>query len=119
MDTVKADGLFAEKYIKGQLTNLDYALYYATVKGWAVFPIQPRKKNKFYNYPEYKNPNTGSCYSWRYQATTDPERIRKFWTDHPAASIGIATGAVSGGGFMCWILTTNTQTQTLKRAKAC
>ena len=95
--TPKADTLFADRYIKGELTNLDYALYYATVKGWAVFPIQPRKKDKFFRYPEYKNPNTGSCYSWRYQATTDPERIKKFWTDHPAANIGIATGAISGG----------------------
>ena len=73
---------------------LEWALYYASL-GWAVFPIQPREKAAFYNYPEYKNPETGNTYSWQHQATKDPMRVEIFWTDHPDANIGVATGAVS------------------------
>ena len=75
---------------------LEWALFYASL-GWAVFPIQPQTKNSFYRYPEFKNPETGSEYSWQYQASSDPERVRRFWTDHPRAGIGVATGQRSGG----------------------
>ena len=67
---------------------LEWALFYASL-GWAVFPIQPHTKNSFYRYPEFKNPETGSEYSWQYQASSDPERVRRFWTDHPRAGIGV------------------------------
>ena len=56
---------------------LDWALYYASM-GWAVFPIQPGTKKDFYHYPEFKNPESGNEYSWKYQASTDEERIRKY-----------------------------------------
>lgn len=75
---------------------IEWALFYASL-GWAVFPVQPRKKAAFYSYPEYKNKETGNTYSWQAQASADPERVKKFWTDHPEAGIGVATGSASGG----------------------
>lgn len=76
--------------------NLEIALEYASY-GWAVFPIHPGWKEKFYEYPEYVNPETGSSYSWMYQASSEPDRVRRFWTEHPDANIGVATGDASGG----------------------
>lgn len=81
---------------KNDAPCLEWALFYAS-KGWEVFPIHPRTKDEYYHYPEYPNPDNGSEYSWKYQASKDPERVRKFWTDHPDASIGCATGQRSGG----------------------
>ena len=75
---------------------IDWALYYASM-GWAVFPIQPGTKKDFYHYPEFKNPESGNEYSWKYQASTDEKRVRQFWEEHPDASIGCATGQSSGG----------------------
>ena len=75
---------------------IEWALFYASL-GWAVFPVQPKSKTAFYSYPEYKNKETGNAYSWQAQASADPERVRKFWTDHPEAGIGVATGSASGG----------------------
>lgn len=77
-------------------TLKEWALFYASL-GWAVFPIRPGTKKSFYSYPEFKNPETGSAYSWKYQATSDPERVRRYWTEHPEAGIGCATGQQSGG----------------------
>lgn len=80
------------------------ALEYAA-KGWEVFPIERGTKDKYFYYPEYlgepseKYPK-GTPYSWKAQAAKDPERVRKFWTDHPDANIGIATGQRSGGLFI-------------------
>ena len=79
---------------KDDAPALEWALYYADL-GWAVFPIQPKTKASFYNYPEYKNPETGNTYSWQHQATKDPMRIEIFWTEHPDANIGVATGEIS------------------------
>lgn len=75
---------------------LEWALFYASL-GWEIFPLQPGTKTGFYRYPEYKNPETGSEYSWQYQASADPERVKRFWTEHPRAGIGVATGQRSGG----------------------
>ena len=84
--------------------NLDYALAYVAL-GWEVFPIRPKTKKFFYPYPEYKGaPNDkypeGTPYSWKAQATKDPERVKRYWMDHPDASIGVATGQRSGGLFV-------------------
>lgn len=81
---------------KDDAPHLDWALYYASL-GWSVFPVQPGTKTKYYRYPQYKNPKTGSAYSWINQATNDSDRIRQFWKDHPDADIGMATGDKSGG----------------------
>lgn len=81
---------------KDDAPHLEWALYYASL-GWQVYPAPPGKKHGGYHYPEYKNPKNGSEYSWKYQASSDPERVRKFWTDHPEANIGMLTGDASGG----------------------
>lgn len=78
---------------------LEWALFYASL-GWEVFPIRPQTKNGFYRYPEYANPEGGSVYSWKAQASKDPERIRRYWSEHPEAGIGMATGQRSGGVYV-------------------
>jgi len=63
-------------------TLLDAALAYAK-RGFAVFPSAPGGKTPIHK-GGFKN------------ATTDPEAIRRWWTKHPEANIGCATGAASG-----------------------
>ena len=62
---------------------LDAAIEYAS-KGLAVFPIKPRAKE-----PITKNGVK--------DATTNFNTIKKWWTKHPTANIGIACGEPSGG----------------------
>lgn len=57
---------------------LDAALLYASL-GWRVFPLKPRSKS----------PATAHGFM---DATTDEERIRKWWGRRPDYNIGIATG---------------------------
>ena len=75
---------------------LAYALCYAS-HGIPVFPLKPKTKTGYYGYPEFKGDPSrkypdGNPYSWKAQATTDPERVRRYWTDHPDANIGGMTG---------------------------
>ncbi len=82
---------------EGNASMLEWALCYAR-HGIHVFPVKPRSKTGYYCYPDYagspseKYPD-GNPYSWPAQASTDPERIRRFWTDHPSANICGTTGA--------------------------
>lgn len=57
------------------------ALWYVHV-GLKVFPIVPFTKKPFRKTKGLKD------------ATDDPEQVRRWWTEHPAANIGIATGHV-------------------------
>ena len=57
------------------------ALWYAE-QGLAVFPLQPGTKVPFAGSRGCKD------------ATTDPERIRRWWSSAPEANIGLATGRV-------------------------
>ena len=59
------------------------ALKYAEM-GLAVFPLIPKDKK----------PLTENGFK---NATTNPEKIEEWWTIHPDANIGIATGQMSGG----------------------
>jgi hypothetical protein len=52
-------------------------------KGLAVFPCQPRGKQP-------------ACDTGLHAATTDTERINRWWHAFPDLNIGIVTGAVSG-----------------------
>jgi len=63
-------------------TLLAAALSYAA-RGWAVFPLQPRGKTPI------------TAHGCR-DATSDPKRIKQWWTRTPNANIGVATGGVSG-----------------------
>src|SRR5437016_6220027 len=63
-------------------TMLDAALAYAA-RGWAVFPCIPGQKEPL---------TAHGCKD----ATTDLERLRAWWAEHPAANIGCAAGAISG-----------------------
>ena len=65
------------------MTPLDHALAYAA-RGWRVAPIPPG----------HKHPH--GIPGWQERATTDPERIRRWWTKNPAHGVCIATGAESG-----------------------
>ncbi|MHB8587196.1 MAG: phage/plasmid primase, P4 family [Thermoplasmatota archaeon] len=63
-------------------TMLDAALAYAQ-RGWPVFPLRPRSKE----------PLTAHGFK---DATTDATQVRAWWTTHPQANIGIATGRTAG-----------------------
>jgi predicted P-loop ATPase len=65
---------------------LKCALYYAK-SGLAVFPLKPKSKMPIY-------PGGFKI------ATTDTGTITEWWTKHPSANIGIATGVKSGGMFV-------------------
>lgn len=54
------------------------ALWYAQ-NGWPVFPCQPGGKQP-------------ACAHGFHDATTDPDRIRAWWTTQPDANIGMPTG---------------------------
>ena len=62
---------------------MEAALRYAAA-GIAVFPLIPKDKK----------PLTANGFK---DATTDPEKINEWWTVHPDANVGIATGDMSGG----------------------
>jgi len=51
-------------------------------KGKYVFPCRPRGKE----------PLTSHGFK---DATTDPEQIRRWWSEHPDANLGLATGLLS------------------------
>lgn len=61
---------------------LERALAY-TELGWAVFPLIPNSKR----------PLTQNGFK---DASKDAEMVKRWWTQHPTANIGIATGEVSG-----------------------
>jgi hypothetical protein len=63
-------------------TILNAALRYAA-GGWPVFPCKPSDKR----------PLTPNGFK---DASTDPDQIRDWWTKHPNAMIGMATGKRSG-----------------------
>lgn len=58
---------------------LDAALHYATRYGWPVFPLRAGQKR----------PATRNGFK---DATTDPDRIRSWWTRHPNHNVGLPTG---------------------------
>lgn len=62
--------------------TLTVALRYAAM-GWPVLPLVPNRKV----------PATAHGV---HDATTDEERIRKWWTENPAYNVGIAAGKESG-----------------------
>jgi hypothetical protein len=57
------------------------ALWYAS-QGIPVFPLQPGDKKPFAGSRGFKD------------ATTDAEQIRRWWTTHPQANIGLPTGGL-------------------------
>lgn len=56
---------------------LDAALTYAQKQGWYVFPLLPG----------IKKPRKD--FEWRELSTTDPDQIRKWWTDWPKSNIAV------------------------------
>ncbi len=66
---------------------VQFALSYARI-GWPVFPLHNKKPY------EFLMPDTKS-HGYK-DATTDAETIQAWWRYHPGATIGLATGKVSG-----------------------
>src|SRR5262245_56674086 len=65
------------------MTTLHAAALQLEGKGIAVFPCQPRGKEP-------------ACDTGLHAATTDIERINRWWQAFPDLNIGIATGKASG-----------------------
>lgn len=63
-----------------QLSALGEAALAYAAQGWRVFPLSPRQKIPIKGSSGFKD------------ATTDPDQIRRWWTDLPNANIGFATG---------------------------
>jgi hypothetical protein len=74
---------------------LQAALAYAS-RGWPVFPCNPMNKRPLVkadvDAQGREIPDTGGVY----KASTDPDIIRRWWTQWPKAMIGLATGAAAG-----------------------
>lgn len=58
---------------------IEHALQYAG-RGWRVFPLQPGSKFPFKGSHGLKD------------ASTDPFQVERWWSQHPLANIGLATG---------------------------
>jgi hypothetical protein len=83
-DTLAA--LEAAQIMPAKPVNLPAAAhYYVTTLRWPVFPLKARGKT-----PLTTNGFKG--------ATLDPEQIRRWWTTHEDANIGLPTGPVESGG---------------------
>jgi Bifunctional DNA primase/polymerase, N-terminal/Primase C terminal 1 (PriCT-1) len=65
------------------MTTLHDAALQLAQRGLAVFPCQPRDKQP-------------ACDKGLHAATTDIERINRWWSAFPDLNIGIATGTISG-----------------------
>lgn len=79
------------------MTNVTFAVQYA-MQGLPVFPVHSVRdglctcKNSKCENPG-KHPATSNGFK---SATTNVQAVGSFWSDHPHANIGIATGQVSG-----------------------
>ena len=69
------------------------ALYYATVLHWPIFPLRPRDKRPLIS----RAAGGHGCLD----ATTDPERVRWWWTRCPDANIGLALCVCGFDTFAC------------------
>ena len=72
--------------------NLDAALWYAR-GGVEVFPVGRDSKKPLLSMKQSLD-RGGNGQRW--QKTTDEDRLRRYWAEHPDANIGIATGPTSG-----------------------
>lgn len=69
---------------------LDAALAYASW-GWPVFPLLPLSRAQLDPQPDKAAKRPATRHGFK-DATTDPERIRAWWTRHPDSNIGLPTG---------------------------
>lgn len=75
------------------------ALWYAQKKGWHVFPVRRPNENRECTCNRDKCDDAGKhphIVGWQEKATTDPKKIREWWSKWPDANIGILTGPESG-----------------------
>lgn len=83
------------------MRNIDYALRYADLFGWAVFPAHTIINGACSCHKPGctapgKHPISTLVPHGVTQASKDHDQIISWWLAHPEANIGIATGAVSG-----------------------
>src|SRR6476620_2356910 len=83
-------------------TNAQWADYYGQW-GWQIFPVYNIGPDGKCTCPQKKK-DEGKCRPGKHpipfngfkSATSDPDKIKKWWEDTPDANIGIATGLESG-----------------------
>lgn len=63
---------------------LDAAMEYVRL-GWNPIPLKPQDKK----------PLLSSWREWQHKKVTEDD-VRRWWTEHPTANVGIITGAISG-----------------------
>lgn len=77
-------------------SNLNHALKYASI-GWQVFPLHFITEGKCSCGKSCKSPGKHPILSGGFKgATLRKDMIKKWWTEHPNANIGVRTGKESG-----------------------
>lgn len=74
------------------LSHLGQEALRLALQRWQVFPLAPRSKIPFPGSHGHKD------------ATDDEDAIRRWWTEHPEANIGVAAGDLHAGGSGVWSL---------------
>jgi len=80
------------------MANMKKAAHWYALKGWPVFPVHGIRTGRCTCTKDAcsspgKHPATGRGF---HDATTDPEQIERWWSEHPDRNIGVATGRESG-----------------------
>ena len=81
LDAINAAAAVLDRFdVRPPLPSLGASALWYAEQGLAVFRLQPGRKTPL--------PGSRGCKD----ATTDLEQVRAWWTEHPEANIGIATG---------------------------
>ncbi len=83
----------------GKTEMASYALFYALELKWPVFPVHVVSESGYCSCgaKDCRTPGRHPRIDdWRVEASTDPEKIRRWWGRWPDANIALPTGEASG-----------------------